>query len=246
MFISIAHAAEPTQFKNIVSAAISSGPMVMFVLLLLLFFSVASWGIMIIKYIQVKRAKNNSHEFLNAFWRSTDLAHVYQHSKRLSVSPLMGVFRAAYVEMQKSGSQKSNPKEGNPGNQTVQSQSIMLKPIDNISRAIKAANDAELASMERNLPFLATTGSVTPFVGLFGTVWGIINAFSSIGLMGSANLAVVAPGIAEALVATAAGLGAAIPAVIGYNYFLNQIRTITIEIENFSFDLMKIIERQYS
>jgi biopolymer transport protein TolQ len=246
MFISIANAAEPMQFRNIISAALSSGPMVMFILLLLLFFSVVSWGIMIIKFIQVKRARHNSHEFLNTFWRSPDLLHVYNHCKRLGPSPIMGVFRTAFVEMHKTTTQYQDPQPIKTNDPALEHQNIALRPIDNISRAVKASTDAELASMERNLPFLATTGSVTPFVGLFGTVWGILNAFSRIGLMGSANLAVVAPGIAEALVATAAGLGAAIPAVIGYNYFLNQIRTITIEIENFSSDLMKIIERRYN
>ncbi len=246
MFISVAQAAEGMQFKNIISAALGSGPMVLVILLLLLFFSVVSWAIMMEKFFHVIRARRNSHEFLNTFWRSPDLLHVYNHCKRLGPSPIMAVFRSAFVEMHKTTTQPPEPSSTPTADPALQHQNIALKPIDNISRAIKASTDAELASMERNLPFLATTGSVTPFVGLFGTVWGIINAFSRIGLMGSANLAVVAPGIAEALVATAAGLGAAIPAVIGYNYFLNQIRTITIEIENFSTDLMKIIDRQYS
>ena len=167
MFISIAHAAETVEFQNILTSALSSGPMIMFVLLLLLFFSVVSWGIMVIKYIQVKRGKRNSHEFLNTFWRSPDLAAVYNHCKRLRPSPIMGVFRSAFVEMQKTSTKKNNPNPSTSSQTNSLHQSIVLKPIDNISRAVKASTDAELASMEKNLTFLAKTSSVTPCVGLF-------------------------------------------------------------------------------
>lgn len=224
---------------HIVSQA---GLMVQFVLLLLLFFSISSWAIIIIKSRYIKRAFRESAEFTEFFWKSRDLSNAFAKAKQLHGSPLARIFRIGYVELKKlsqSGGQSVSPSAG--GNS--HSMNSRFTGIDNVKRALRRAINTEMTRMTQMVPFLATTGNTTPFIGLFGTVWGIMNSFHGIGQKGSANLAVVAPGISEALVATAAGLAAAIPAVIAFNYFMNKIRTVESELQSFSADFLNIIER---
>jgi biopolymer transport protein TolQ len=219
--------------------------MVQFVLLALLFFSITSWTIIIIKYRYIKRAFKESAYFTNFFWKSRDLSDAFAKAKHLHGSPVARIFRVGYSELKKlsqsgvsvtSQSQQSSEAE-------ISSLNAKFAGIDNLKRALRRAINTETTRMTHLVPFLATTGNTTPFIGLFGTVWGIMNSFHGIGLKGSASLAVVAPGISEALIATAAGLAVAIPAVIAFNYFVQKIRIIETELQSFSADFLNIIER---
>ncbi|MBI5966352.1 MAG: protein TolQ [Deltaproteobacteria bacterium] len=229
---------------SVVELVLYSGPVVKIVLIILLFFSILSWAIIFSKLHLIKRAEKESRAFLRIFWEGKQLSNIYADSKKLRYSPTAEVFRAGYVELNKLSQAMSNPesprKLGDPT-----SLNIELSGVDNISRAMRQATTSELTKLERALGFLATTGSTTPFIGLFGTVWGIMDAFRGIGVRGSATLAVVAPGISEALIATAAGLAAAIPAVVAYNYYINRIKVLSAEMENFSAELLNIVKRHF-
>jgi len=220
----------------------NAGPMVQFVLLLLLFFSVTTWAIILMKYRLFRRAKKESKNFLEIFWKSRNLSSVLKESKFLRYSPLAEMLRVSYIELNKMEEASVKLKDRNTA-QGIIASNPQLADIDNISRALGRSINIQITRLGRHLSFLATTGNTAPFVGLFGTVWGIMSAFREIGLRGSANLATVAPGIAEALVATAAGLAAAIPAVMAYNYYINQLRILEAEMRNFSSDLINIINR---
>ncbi len=211
------------------------------ILLLLLFFSVASWAVIFAKYRTIKRARKESAHFVELFWNSRDLSEAFAASKRLRHSPLAKVFRLAYVELKKVNRSQSSTTGDEEAGQASLSQKMVA--VDNIKRTLRRAVNMELTGLGKALPFLATTGNTTPFIGLFGTVWGIMNAFRGIGLKGSANLATVAPGISEALIATAAGLAAAIPAVVAYNYFTSKVRVLESEMQNFSADFLNLMER---
>jgi len=222
-----------------------AGPVVQFVLLVLILFSVATWAIIIIKYRYLRRALLQSDEFIEYFWTSRDLSSAYAKAKQLSSSPVARTFRIGYAELKKlsqSGMLTPSLNEGENGrnNSFMGGRSF---GIDNVKRALRRSMNSEATRMIRLVPFLATTGSSAPFIGLFGTVWGIMNSFHDIGQRGSASLAVVAPGISEALIATAVGLAAAIPAVIAYNYFTTKIRTIESEMQSFYADFLNIVER---
>jgi len=227
--------------NDIVQMILHAGPMVRLVLLLLLFFSITSWAIIFTKYRFIRKARKESAYFLELFWNSPGLSEAYSASKHLGYSPVARVFRVAYVEHRKVN--KSQSSSGGSDRADEASLSQKMVAVDNIKRALRRAVNVELTGLGKALPFLATTGNTTPFIGLFGTVWGIMNAFRGIGLRGSANLAVVAPGISEALIATAAGLAAAIPAVVAYNYFTNKVRILESEMHNFSADFLNLIER---
>ena len=166
---------------------------------------------------------------MTVFRKSKNLSEVNEASKKYRGSPQASLFRSAYKEL--AYLTKSNP---NP--------TLSPENMETINRALIKASNREVAKMEKMMTFLATTGSVTPFIGLFGTVWGIMDSFQQIGVSGSTNLATVAPGISEALIATAFGLVAAIPAVIAYNYYLSKINMISSEMENFSSEFLNIIE----
>ena len=233
---------------DIVNMITNAGRMVQFVMLLLLFFSIMSWAIILIKYRYIRKAFKESAEFTDFFWKSRDLSNAFVKAKQLHGSPLARIFRIGYVELKKmsqAGAPPSPPIAAS--NQPAGSQSMSLDNrftgTDNIKRALRRAITTEMTRMTQMVPFLATTGNTAPFIGLFGTVWGIMNSFHGIGLKGSANLAVVAPGISEALVATAAGLAAAIPAVIAFNFFMSKIRVVESELQSFSADFLNIIER---
>jgi biopolymer transport protein TolQ len=204
---------------TVLTLILKAGPVVKFVLLLLLFFSVVSWAIIFYKFRLLSKVEKESEEFMRAFTKNRQWDSVYQATKKLTFSPLTSLFRAAY--------------------------SIEDAGREEIRNTLKRIEATEAARLERYLTFLATTGSTTPFIGLFGTVWGIMNSFMGIGRVGAASLAIVAPGIAEALIATAAGLAAAIPAVVAYNYYLSRIRRNIIVMEDFSRELIDHCTRKH-
>lgn len=230
---------------DIINIVLSAGLMVQFVLALLLFFSIASWTIMIMKYRYIKKAFYESAIFIDFFWKSRDLSDAFNRAKQLKGSPIARIFRVGYMELRKlspSGGSKTF-ETSEPDGVAKGSLKARFAGIDTVKRSLRRAINTETTRMTRMVPFLATTGNTTPFIGLFGTVWGIMNSFHGIGIKGSASLAVVAPGISEALIATAAGLAAAIPAVIAFNHFMYKIRIIESELQNFSADFLNIIER---
>jgi biopolymer transport protein TolQ len=217
---------------NIFKLITDATAVVQVILLVLLFFSVFSWTIIIFKRRALKAATAQSRKFLSIFKKSKNLTDVNEASKTFQASPLAAIFQAGYKELSYLA-KKESPPSGNGWS------------LENLSRALTKASNGEVARMERLMSFLATTGSVTPFIGLLGTVWGIMDAFIRIGQTRSAGLVTVAPGIAEALVATAVGLFAAIPAVIAYNYFLHKIKDQITDMEDFSLELLSIAERLY-
>ncbi len=216
-----------------------TGIVVKFVLCVLIYFSVVSWAIIFYKLIQVQKANKESERFLAFFWQTKRFDAVSVQIDRFANSPLSILFTEAYNELKKLG---EHVEEKNDPNVI----STELGGVDNIARALRRATTSEITRLEKYLTFLATTGSTAPFIGLFGTVWGIMTAFKGIGETGSASLAVVAPGIAEALIATAIGLVAAIPAVMGYNHFQNKIKILIAEMDNFSTELLNIVQRSFS
>ncbi len=214
----------------------SSGPVGQGVLLLLAGASAVSWAIIVNKTLQLRRAERESAKFLAAFWQSKRLDAIYQAAEALPASPIGAVFRAGYVELSK----VTQRKEGEAGGMSDE-----LGGIENVERALKRAASSEVTALERRVSFLGTTASAAPFVGLFGTVWGIMSAFHKIYQMGNANLATVARPISEALIATAVGLFAAIPAVVAYNFFVSRIRVLDGEMQNFSSDFLNIVRRHF-
>jgi len=199
-----------------------TGPVAKFVLLLLLAFSVLSWAVILSKWSILRRAKVQSGRFLRAFRRAQRLQDVSAVADQFRPSPLVGLFERGFEEFRK-----------NPSSIAMQ-------------RAMQIANSEELTRFERNLPWLAITGAVTPFIGLFGTVWGIIDAFHGLGTTGGATLRAVAPGISEALITTAAGLAAAIPAVIAYNLIGASIRDFAARGDDFALEMLNAFERGQS
>ena len=223
---------------------LNAGPMVQFVLLILIIFSVVSWAIIFDKFRVLRRADRESKEFLDFFWKAKTFPMIFGKAKKMDNSPLATVFRAGYLELSKLAQAKADAIE--KGNAEGLSEiSTHLIGVDNVSRALRQAVTAETTRVEKSLPFLATTGNTSPFIGLFGTVWGIMNAFRGIGIKGSASLAVVAPGISEALIATAAGLAVAIPAVVAYNYYLNKTGILASDMERFSSEFLNIVEKHF-
>lgn len=194
---------------------LQAGLIVKGVLILLLFFSVVSWAIIFYKHRYFSRGNKETALFLRSYRSAKDTQGLYQATKKLMISPIANVFKAVHMDE-------------------------IHKGKTEIKRLLRRYEALETAKLEKYLSFLATTGSTTPFIGLFGTVWGIMNSFRGIGASGAASLAVVAPGIAEALIATAAGLAAAIPAVIAYNYYLSMAKRMIIEMEDFSEELLDL------
>jgi biopolymer transport protein TolQ len=218
-----------------------TGLVVKLVLLILLYFSVVSWTIICFKLVQVKRANDASERFMEFFWNTKRFDAINGQLERFSHSPLCALFSEGYAELK-----RLKEKEKGEEKEDTTVISTELGGIDNIARALRRATTSEITRLERYTTFLATTGSTAPFIGLFGTVWGIMTAFKGIGETGSASLAVVAPGIAEALVATAIGLVAAIPAVMGYNHFQNRIKVLIAEMDSFSTEFLNIVHRSFA
>jgi biopolymer transport protein TolQ len=204
---------------EIVNLVQESGPVAKTVLLILLIFSVLSWAIILSKWASLRRARTQSGRFLRAFRKAQRLQDVAAVSEQFKPSPLVPVFENGFQEFRRG-------------------QNLVA-----VQRATQIASSEELTRLERRLPWLATTGAVTPFIGLFGTVWGIIDAFHGLGNAGAATLRAVAPGISEALITTAAGLFAAIPAVIAYNQFTHHMREFGARMDDFSLELLNVLER---
>lgn len=232
----LAAAAAPKP-AGILHLILSAGLVVKLVMLLLLVFSVGSWAIILLKIRGLSRAQRESAKFLDAFWSSNELDGLYKQAEKFSGAPIPSVFRAGYVELVKVTEPRGGlggSKQGEPGD------------LDTVQRAMRREKRSQMTGLERTVPFLATVASASPFIGLFGTVWGLMTSFQGlIGASGNTTIQAVAPGIAEALIATAIGLLAAIPAVIFYNLFLNQIKVLSAEMENFSSDFLNIIDRHF-
>lgn len=212
--------------------------MVQLILLLLVVFSILSWAIMLSKWSIVRKCFSSTDRFLEVFWSGKSMDHIYAESKKMASSSVAKIFQAGYIELQ-----RLMDKERQKAGEAVKPPPDFA--IQNLERALNRASRSEALRLERSMTFLATAGSTAPFIGLFGTVWGIMTAFENIGAQGGASLATVAPGIAEALVATAVGLGCAIPAVMGYNYFNQKIRTLKAYMDNFSGDFLNIVKRNF-
>lgn len=204
-----------------------SGPVAKLVLLILLLFSLLSWALILSKWSVLKRARVQSGRFVRAFRKAQRLQDVGAVADQFRPSPLVGVFEGAFEEFKRQ----------------VGTTGAMRNPVA-IQRSMQIASSEEISRLERNLPWLATTGAVSPFVGLFGTVWGIIDAFHGLGTAGAATLRAVAPGISEALITTAAGLATAIPAVIAYNLITHSIRDFAARTDDFSLEVLNAVERQ--
>lgn len=215
-----------------------AGPVGQLVMLLLLFFSIVSWSIIFMKARLFRNVRLDSEDFLESFWSSNNLNEANQLAEEFPYSPEAAVFSTGFAELKKIN--KIRNKGTDASSETLDMQ---MATMDNLKRALRKAEDQQINKLGSLLPFLATTGSATPFIGLFGTVWGIMVSFHDIGQRGSASLAVVAPGISEALVATAAGLAAAIPAVIFYNYFSHKLTNAQYDIQSFSTDFLNLVER---
>jgi len=230
---------------NVIDILRETGPINQAVLLVLVIFSIASWAIILYKAWSLRAAESQSARFLDVFRRSSKFSEVQAVCPSLPASPLVGVFQAGYAEInaqfrlnQAGAHDAAHPPAGG-GRPT-------LKSLNAVDRALLRAATAEVNKLEKRVTFLATTASITPFIGLFGTVWGILVAFNRIGATGSTNLAVVAPGISEALIATAAGLFAAIPAVYFYNHFTTKVKSFATEMDDFSLEFLNIAERNFT
>lgn len=226
-----------------VDAILSASPLVQLTLLILIGMSVVCWALIFLKRKQFQLISKSNDVFLDAFWKATSLDSLHENIKEYKQSPLAHIFQAGFHELQRIA--ESNLAEKLPSAKESASRAPKLSGIDNMSRALQKAGALEISNMEKHLTVLATTGSTGPFIGLFGTVWGIMGAFHKIGQTGAASLAVVAPGISEALIATAVGLAAAIPAVMAYNHFISKLKKEELEIDGFSTDFINIVKRNF-
>jgi biopolymer transport protein TolQ len=206
------------------------------VLFLLVCLSIIGWYVIAYKALYLNRAQKESLRFLEAFWQAKRLDAVYQEAEQKRRSPIAHMFKAGYVELSKLQTHKQGG-----GGESIHGEG----DLENIERALRRSYTSETTMLESMVPFLATVGSAAPFIGLFGTVIGIIDAFHQIANQGSANLATVAPGIAEALGTTAIGLIAAVPAVMAYNYFARRIKVLMAEMDSFSNDFLNIVKRHF-
>jgi biopolymer transport protein TolQ len=211
------------------------------VLGILVLFSLLSWAIILYKGVVLRRAFSQSQTFLQVFRKSSKFSEVNSVCVQLRASPLVGVFQAGYIEVN-----QQVRGAGNPGGSPSSAPRPTVRSLESLSRALVRAAGVETTRLERRLSFLATTATVTPFVGLFGTVVGIMTSFADISRMGSANIVAVAPGIAEALLNTAAGLAAAIPAAVFYNLYNSRLKVLTSMIDDFALEFLNIVERNFT
>jgi biopolymer transport protein TolQ len=230
---------------SMVEIVASSSPIQIFVLTVLALFSIFSWGIILYKIWAFRRSAQQSASFLEVFRRSNKFSEVQSVCRSLAESPLVGLFQAGYTELTaqlrqatQNGDPAANPRAG--------AARPTLKSLTAVDRALMRASVVEVNKLEKRIPFLASTASITPFIGLFGTVVGILLSFETIGQMGSASLAVVGPGIAEALVATAAGLAVAIPAAYFYNHLAHRVKLFASEMDDFAMEFLNIAERNFT
>lgn len=220
---------------NFISLFLSASLVVQLTLLILAFMSILSWAVILSKYSLFKQNKESNAPFEDIFFKASSLDEIYTMFKSYPKSSLATVFRAGYSELKKIANTKGKS----------ESEVFDLNSMDNMQRALAKSVRNEISIMERHLSFLATTGSVSPFIGLFGTVFGIMDSFQQIGQMGSASLAVVAPGISEALIATGFGLFTAIPAAVFYNQYVNEVKIAHLQIDNFVTDFLNITKRNF-
>jgi len=218
-----------TEEASVLQLVLEADLITQLVLFGLILMSVACWAIIFQKWLRLRSATKQSARFLDLFWSSKRLDAVYEKCGAYRKSPVAEVFRAGYQELAKITAAGAEGKRADA--------------TDNLTRTLRRAASVESTSLERWVTFLGTTGSTAPFIGLFGTVWGILRAFQKLGGGGPATIDVVGPDIANALIATAVGLAAAIPAVIAFNYFNNGIRVLNTEMENFSADFLNIVKR---
>ncbi len=215
------------------SLVIQAGFVVQLVMVMLVAMSFACWYIIAYKYLFLKKSNAESARFHDSFWRSRDIEQIYRQAQSLRRSPISALFLAGYTELAKLSSDESRTSADREAD------------LENIERSLRKAQTSEMMKFESMTPALATTGTAAPFIGLFGTVWGIMNSFRAIDQTRTATIETIAPGIAEALVSTAIGLVAAVPAVIAYNYFQRQIRVMASEMETFTQDYLNIIRRHF-
>lgn len=217
--------------NHLLAGIMHAGIVVQLLLLSLVVLSIWKWFIIFKKRGEFKKISDENDEFLNMFWAASNLQQIQSKADSFSYSPLARVFKAGYQEIERLvGANEQN---------------LMMTGMENLERSIRKSHDNEVASMESQISILATTGSTAPFIGLLGTVIGIMNAFGDIASSGSASLAVVAPGISEALFATAVGLFAAIPAVVAYNYLVNKIKKAENQLNGFNSDFLNIARRNF-
>ena len=236
-YAATAQVTSPDHF-NTWDAIWSASLPVQFTLLILVVMSVATWAIVLTKRKSLNAVRTANTKFLDVFWKATSLDDIYNKTDEHPNSNIARIFRAGYTELRKMADSNLAQSENNAG-------APLLSGIDNLERATRKAIDVEITKLETRISFLATTGSTGPFIGLFGTVWGIMGAFQKIGVTNMASLAVVAPGISEALIATAIGLAAAIPATIFYNHFVASIRREELELTSFASDFLNIAKRNF-
>jgi biopolymer transport protein TolQ len=218
------------------------GAFAMTILVILLGFSLLSWTIILRKYLTLREIESQSRAFVAFFRKSPRLSEVNTYCEHYHHTPLTGLFAAGYQELNAQLQSLGEKRGGaNPGHPVLNE-----RGLEAIQRALQRASAAETSILERSMSWLASTATVTPFIGLLGTVVGIINAFQGLGMEKTASIQAVAPGIAEALVATAAGLFAAIPAVLAYNQFVHRIREVAAEMDDFSAEFMSLVERSFS
>lgn len=223
--------------NDIIQMMVHAGLVVKIVLSILLLFSLISWTIIFTKWHLLRRAKKQTAYFLDLFWDNKEFSKVFNESDDLTYSPIANLFRSGYSELSRTRALQPSFSSGDEAG--------IQMYIENIERTLRKTLIHQNYRLEKAIPFLATTGNAAPFIGLFGTVWGIMESFRGIGLKGSASLAVVAPGISEALIATAVGLAAAIPAVVAYNYFSQRVMELRTEMDSFNNDFLGIIKRQF-
>lgn len=230
--------------QGIVALFLEAGPIAKLVFAVLLFFSLMSWGIMFNKGRLFRRVARDNARFLEVFRKSSRFSEINSVAQQYAASPLVGLFQAGYIEID--AQVKSNQRGQTASGTETRVVNYKISSIDGIERSLRRATAVELHGLAKSTSFLATTAAATPFIGLFGTVWGIMIAFSDIGAAGTASIVAVAPGIAEALVNTAAGLVAAIPALIGYNQAAAKLRAIRSEMEDFALEFLNLTERNFT
>ncbi len=222
---------------NLWQLFLQAGPVAKVVLGILIFLSLGSWAIMARKTLQIRRADHESETFLSAFRHSKRFSEVNRAADDLDTSPLVGMFQAGYLEIdsQIKAARESDEEAG-----------YRISSLTALERSLHRAAHSELRRLAQGFGFLATTAAASPFIGLFGTVWGIMVSFQDMATTGSTSLIAVAPGIAESLVNTAAGLAAAIPALVGYNYFSGRLREVRAATEDFHLEFLNLVERNFS
>jgi len=242
----VSSTALPTGSSSFETFLRETGPSAKVVLGILLFFSLVSWLIIIAKYIRLKRVRGQSNRFLDFFRKSKRFSEVNTMASQLAETPLTTLFKSGYAELD-AQIKAARPEENPVTTMSIQSSGkLLIKNISGVERALERAIGIEVSRLTASMTFLATTASACPFIGLFGTVWGIMQSFRAIGQTGSTSIAAVAPGISEALVNTAAGLAAAIPALIFYNYFMGKVRAQRAGMEDFALEFINLAERNFT